>query len=101
MRSSVRLRLQGCQHECVMLVYRNFLSSVTGSFCHLQALQQQLVSDCDRRLAAASEAEGAIRRATATQVESLQRQVASLASLQAENEDLKAASEVRSIFAPS
>ena len=62
--------------------------------CYMQATQQQLVHDYDKKLAAAAEAERAIRRALTTQVESLQRQVASLTSLQAENEALKAAAEV-------
>ena len=63
----------------------------------VQANQQQLVSDYDKKLAAATEAERAIGRAMTTQVESLQRQVASLTSLQAENETLKAAVEVRKL----
>lgn len=42
------------------------------------------------------EAQRAIARATTTQVESLQRQVASLNSLQADNEALKSAVEVNS-----
>ncbi len=60
----------------------------------MQASQQQLVHDCDRKLAGATEAERAIGRAMTTQVESLQRQVASLTLLQAENEALKAVVEV-------
>ena len=60
----------------------------------LQASQRQLVLDYDKKLAAATEAERAIGRAMTTQVESLQRQVASLTSQQAENEALKAAVEV-------
>ena len=60
----------------------------------MQASQRQLVLDYDKKLAAATEAERAIGRAMTTQVESLQRQVASLTSLQAENEALKAAVEV-------
>jgi len=61
---------------------------------YMQASQRQLVLDYDKKLAAATEAERAIGRAMTTQVESLQRQVASLTSLQAENEALKAAVEV-------
>ncbi len=60
----------------------------------MQASQRQLVLDYDKKLTAATEAERAIGRAMTTQVESLQRQVASLTSLQAENEALKAAVEV-------
>lgn len=66
----------------------------------MQATQQQLVHDYDKKLAAAAEAERAIRRALTTQVESLQRQVASLTSLQAENEALKAAAEVLALPPP-
>ncbi|DBA73252.1 hypothetical protein WJX77_012686 [Trebouxia sp. C0004] len=61
----------------------------------LQASQRQLVLDYDKKLAAATEAERAIGRAMTTQVESLQRQVASLTSLQAENEALTAAVEAK------
>ncbi len=60
----------------------------------MQTSQRQLVLDYDKKLAAATEAERAIGRAMTTQVESLQRQVTSLTSLQAENETLKAAVEV-------
>ena len=52
------------------------------------------MSEYDSKLAASTEAERAIGRAMTTQVASLQRQVASLTSLQAENEALKAAVEV-------
>ena len=52
------------------------------------------MSEYDSKLAASTEAERAIGRAMNTQVASLQRQVASLTSLQAENEALKAAVEV-------
>ncbi len=63
----------------------------------MQASQHQLVLDYDKKLAAATEAERAIGRAMTTQVESLQRRVVSLTSLQAENEALKAAVEVHVI----
>lgn len=60
----------------------------------LQAKQQLLVGEYEARLATAGEAERAIGKAMATQVESLKRQVATLEALQAENEALKTTQEV-------
>ena len=61
----------------------------------LQAKQQQLVQDYEAKVATAADAERAIGRAMTTQVDSLRRQVASVEALQAENERLRKAVEVR------
>lgn len=61
----------------------------------LQKGKEQLQHDYNSKMEAAVEAERAIARAMATQIESLQRQVANLSSLEAEDAALKASVEVQ------
>lgn len=61
----------------------------------MQAKQQQLVQDSEAKVATAADAERAISKAMTTQVDSLKRQVAHVEALQADNDRLKAAVEVR------
>ena len=55
------------------------------------------MQDYEAKVATAADAERAIGRAMTTQVDSLRRQVADLEALQAENERLRKAVEVRNL----